>query len=144
MLKEYTREQLQKLYKELPEELQDAIYSEKTADSIYDICERNDIEEKSIVAKLVGRVFLGLIPPDEFQQILTKELKIGELVAKEVTREITRFIFYPVKPLLEQLHKTEPEESEKTSILKKTLLKRSMEEKPKPSAQKDEYRESFK
>ena len=107
MLKEYTREQLQKLYKKLPEELQDAIYSKETADSIYDICERNNIEEKSIVAKLVGRVLLGILAPDEFQEAIEKELKLSREKAKEVAWEVSRFIFYPVRIHLEKLYQIE-------------------------------------
>ncbi|MCD6528228.1 hypothetical protein J7K44_01155 [bacterium] len=105
---EYTREQLWKLYKKLPEELKDAIFSEDTANSIGEICERNGIEEKtSEVARYTGRVLLGILPPDEFQTALEKEVGLVKDKAKKVAREINRFVFYPVKESLVSLYRTE-------------------------------------
>jgi hypothetical protein len=43
MPEEYTKEQLWKLYEKLLEELKEAIFSEETANSIWDICSRNGI-----------------------------------------------------------------------------------------------------
>ena len=58
MPKEYTREQLWKLYEKLPGELKEAIFSVGTADSIYDICERNKIEDDRVseIARYTGRL----------------------------------------------------------------------------------------
>ena len=104
---DYTREQLWKLYEKLPEELKEAVFSEETANSIGDICERNGIEEKiSEVAKYTGRVLLGILPPDEFQTALEKEARLAKDKAKRVAQEINRFIFYPVKESLASLYKT--------------------------------------
>ena len=48
---------------------------------------------------------MGLLLPSEFIQMLHKEIKLPQKVAEELGREINRFVFYPVKPELEQLHK---------------------------------------
>jgi len=105
MPKEYTREQLWKLYQKLPGELKEAIFSVETADSIYDICERNEVEEISEVAKYAGWVLLGVLPPDEFEETIKKEMKIKEDKVKKVAQEINRFVFYPVKTSLEEIYK---------------------------------------
>jgi len=105
---EYPPEQLWPLYEKLPKDLQEAIFSEKTADLIYDICTRNGLEkEMSEIAKLTGYVLLGLLPPDEFEKTLKEELKLNNDLNKKVVLEITRFIFFPVKESLEALYKIE-------------------------------------
>ena len=107
MEKEYSQEQLWKLYERLPEELKDIIFSEETANDIGDICTRNGIEAERIseIARLVGQVFLGLIPPGEFQDALEKEVKLSPEKAKKISSGISRFIFSSVKYRLAELYK---------------------------------------
>ena len=109
MPKEYTTEQLWKLYQKLPKELQEAIFSGETSDNIWGICEMNEIPEEKMsnIAKYVGDVLLGILPPDEFQAILEKEVKLTKEVAKKVTHEINRFVFSPVKESLAALYQIE-------------------------------------
>lgn len=109
MPEKFTREELWKLYQKLPQELQEAIFSEETADNIWNICERNEIKEEKMskVAEYIGQVLLGILPPDEFQKILEKELKLKKEVTKKVFHEIYRFIFAPVKESLVELYKIE-------------------------------------
>jgi hypothetical protein len=107
MAKEYSKEELWKLYEKLPQELKEAIFSEETAEDIWNICERNGIEDERVsgVARYTGRVLMGLIPPDEFQENLEKELKLKKSQAKKLAQEINRFIFFPVKASLEKIYK---------------------------------------
>jgi len=139
MPKEYTREQLWKLYEKLPGELKEAIFSVGTADSIWDVCERNEVEEISEVAKYAGWVLLGVLSPDEFEETIKKEIELKEDKAKKVSREINRFIFYPVKTSLEEIYKT--------SITPPPAgLKAAPppEEKPEAPPREDVYREPIK
>ncbi len=133
---DYPPEQLWPLYEKLPDELKEAIFSEKTAETIYDVCVRNGLKEKEIseIAKLTGYVFLGLLPLDEFEKTLQQELKLKEEVAKKTTLEIVRFIFFPVKESLEALYKID---IEKPVLVPKVTETPTMPEKPK----KDIYRE---
>lgn len=135
MSQEYTEEEFWKLYEKLPQELKDAIFSGETADRIRSICERYNIEEKNIpeMAKQIGNVLLGLLPPDDFSNVLELELKIDKEVTEKMMREINRFIFYPIKPALEQLYGTETNKSE-TEIIK---------QKPKRTTGGDRYREQI-
>jgi hypothetical protein len=103
----YTKDELWKLYEKLPEELKEAVFSGETADHIWNICERYDVDDISEIAKLTGNVLLGVLPPGDFQETLEKELKLKKDVAKKVAQEINRFIFYPVKSSLEELYKIE-------------------------------------
>ena len=140
MAKEYSREQLWKLYEKLPKELKEAVFSEETANSIYDICQRNGVEDDRIseIARFTGRVLLGILPLDDFQETLEKELKLKKDLAKKVAQEINRFIFYPVKPLLEELYKIEIAPPAKPKVAPPP---KPLEEKPKVPSKEDVYRE---
>ncbi len=109
MPEEYTRKQLWELYLKLPEELKEAVTSIENTDLIYEIGKRNGIEEEKCVeiTKYVGYTLFGVLPPEELQATLERELKLKKEVAKKVTQEINRFIFYPVKTSLEELYKIE-------------------------------------
>ena len=58
----------------------------------------------SEVAKLVGRVLLGILPPESFQAALEKEGKLKKDAAQQISHEINRFVFAPVKDRLNQLY----------------------------------------
>lgn len=132
---DYSPEQLWPLYEKLPEDLKEAIFSEKTANLIHDICTKNGMEkEMSEVAKYTGYVMLGLLPPDEFQKTLKEELKLKNDLAKKVALEITRFIFFPVKESLEAIYKIKIEKPARPAQAPERAA-----EKPK----KDIYRETL-
>lgn len=142
MPKKYTSEQLWKLYENLPEELQEAIFSVETADNIWNICERNNVEKISSIAKYVGNVLVGVLAPEDLQETLEEELKIEKDVAKKVVQEINRFIFFPVRPALEQLYKVGVTLSEKAPE-KPIEQEKTEEEKPRALPGKDTYRETI-
>ena len=62
MLK-YNPEHLWPIYEKLPDDLKEAIFSEKTASTIFDICQRNEIKEAQMseIARYTGYVLLGLV-----------------------------------------------------------------------------------
>lgn len=104
-----TKEQFWKLYEKLPQELRDAVFSNETAEQIQDIGSRYGIGEEKIsdVAVLVGDVLMGLSMPEYFEKKIKKDLKLTADAAKNISHEINRFIFYPVKESLSSLHKVE-------------------------------------
>lgn len=120
MEQKYNKDQLWELYDELPEELKSAIFSEKTAMNVWDICTRNEIEKDKIsdIAQMVGQVFLGLIPPKDLQKELESNLKIKKDKAKKIAQEIERFIFFSVKNSLAELYGMEysPKSPEKKEV----------------------------
>ncbi len=122
MSKEYSKEELWKLYKNLPEELKEAIFSEKIAEDIYRICERYGISECGKLSKIVGHTFLGILPPSEIEETLRKELLLTSGKAKKISNEIHRFIFYPFKKEISLIYSKEIEtlkEDTKKEIEKK-------------------------
>ena len=139
MEKEYTKEELWKIYEKLPDDLKEAIFSGKTAEDIFSICTRYGIEEgekMSKIAKYVGRVLMGLLPPDEFQETIEKELNLEKEMAKKIGRDVEMLIFYPVRASLEEIYKTQiSPPAPPTKIAPPPTIKQ------KPSPPKDIYRE---
>lgn len=106
MFKEYTKEQLGKLYHNLPEELQDASTSFENTELIEVACKHGELgsENTEKVIEFVGFVFLGLLPPEEFKNSLIKELGLKKPIAEKIYQEIYRTVLFPVKYQLFQLY----------------------------------------
>lgn len=125
---DYSKEELWELYEQLPEDLKKATFSEEVGQTIQNICLKGGIAGEDLIfniTKNVGYVFLGLLSPDEFLDILEKELKIEKDKAETINSQITTAIFIPLKNSLEKLYgikieagRTKPVE-EKTSEPKK-------------------------
>ena len=103
---QYTKEELRKLYEKLPQELKTILFSEETAEVIGNACTQYGIEDERVsqVAGLVGNVLTGFLLPSEFEEALKQNVKLPKVLIKPIAREISRFVFYPVKPALERLH----------------------------------------
>ncbi len=143
MVKKYTSEQFWKLYDKLPQELKDTLFAEETGNNIYETCKRNNVlNHHQEIIDYVGQVLLGVLPLEDFQKLLTQELNINKEVAKKVNQEINRFIFYPVRPSLEELYSTEilPSSPEKPDLATKVL---APEKEESASPRKDTYRETL-
>ncbi len=138
MEKQYTKDELWQIYEKLPDNLKEAVFSMETADAIWNICERNEIDEVSELSKLVGYVLLGILPPSEFQKSLETELKLAPEVAKKVFQEIHRQIFYPVQTELSKLYPTEVMPAAPAPA---TTQGKPVEEKP--VEKEDTYREAI-
>lgn len=104
--KEYEKEQLWKRYKNLPKNLQEAVFSEDIATIIYKLCKKNNVEESlmSKIAKQVGHIFLGMLSPDILEEKLISELQIEKGKAKKISSEINQFILLPLKTDLENIY----------------------------------------
>lgn len=139
---DYPKEQLQQLYKSLPKDLQEATFSKEVGRNIHEICTKNGIVDQdtiSEIAKDVGYVFLGLLPPSEFAYILEKDLKLEKSKAEGIAAEITRFVFLPIRASLEALYKMEIRPSVKPGA---PLAPPGVPSPPKKKAKrKDVYRE---
>lgn len=105
---DYSKEQLHQLYTDLPEDLQEAIYSEQNARNIQEICAKNSVTDDDLIyeiTKNTGYVLLGLLSPNDLLSVLENELKLKQKTAEQVATGITRFIFFPVRVSLEALYK---------------------------------------
>lgn len=136
---EKEREKYLKLYKELPEDLQEASFSIEVDDNINDICKRHKVYDRvDKITKYIGKVFFGLLTPDDFQGALEKEIGIEAGTAKRVATEIYRFIFHPVKESLEKLYNIEI-----APLAKMKVAPTPQDRPPTPPAKDDVYREEI-
>ncbi|OGZ18972.1 MAG: hypothetical protein A2175_01430 [Candidatus Nealsonbacteria bacterium RBG_13_42_11] len=146
MTKELTQEQYWKYFQNISDELKNAIFSDETAENIFDVCDRNDLSLEKIteIARYSGRVLLGVLLPEDFQKTLEKELGLETEIAKKIAHEINRFVFYPVKPALEQLYNigiATGEKKPETIPLKTGEKELPAEEKTATPSKADTYRE---
>lgn len=136
---DYPKEQLWELYKDIPKDLQKAAFSKEVAANIQEVCTESSVADDDVIfdiTKNIGYVFLGLLSPNEFSHVLEKELKIEKKKAEQISSEITKFVFLPLKKSLEALYQIEIKPGTKT----KTREIKEAEEKPK---RKDRYRETI-
>jgi hypothetical protein len=108
----------EKISNEIPEELVKLIESEDTALEVARICFENGVREEEKFREIgyqTGRVLLGDLPPDKFQETLKEEVKIAPFLAEKIAREISDSIFYPVRESLAAIYKTEIALPEKPS-----------------------------
>lgn len=122
----YPKEQLQELYKDLPETLQEALFSEKVADNINEVCKKNKVEGKEVseITKNIGYVFSGLLAPSEFRKTLEEEMGLDKKTSGNIASEIEALVFLPLKKELEGLYQEKIKKPNK-----------------KESSKKDKYRE---
>ncbi len=104
-MKEVDKEEFLKLYKTLPPNLRDALFAEETGNNIEKICRRNQLEDSfPDILNLTGQVLLGLLPIEDFDKVLIRDVELSISKAKEISREISRFVFFPIKEDLAQLY----------------------------------------
>jgi len=126
----YTQEQANRAYEKLPEELQEAIFSVETADAIHSACEKQKVLDERVgeIAKHAGYVLMGLELPDELLEVLQKEIKLPKKAAEAINHEINRFVFFPVRSALEQLHRIEIKPVSKSIPKPRQELRQELEE----------------
>lgn len=147
----YTPEQLDQIFQKLPDELQEAIFSMETAEAVNNACLAQDaIDERgNKVAELTGQVLMGLLLPEDFQKSLEKEAGLKKDAALNIARDITRFVFFPVKESLRQLHAivmtpdSMPASKTKTAGAARAPIQATESEAPVTPKGQDTYRESF-
>lgn len=147
---QYNKEQFNQIFEKLPGELQEAIFSVETADAVYGACMAQNITDGrgNKVAELTGQVLMGLLLPEDFQKSLEKEGGIKKDAATNIARDITRFVFFPAKESLRQLHTiTEGSSPAAPQAQKKaasaTAAPAQEAQAPVAPKKEDVYRESF-
>jgi hypothetical protein len=107
MLEKYTKEEINKIYEELPDNLKDVLFSEETSKNIYNSCKENDLNEEKMkeVSTLVGEIILGITSINDLEKNIVRDLEISIDKAKSISGEISRFVLSPVKEEIEQVFK---------------------------------------
>ncbi len=116
-MKQISREEFLELYKGLPQELKQAIGSDRTVDTIERTSNQEELndEQHSAFVSLVGRVFLGLLPPSQFKDSLVKEGGIDKKSAEKINQIFNSSVFYYVQDILADLYQEKLEIKRKKS-----------------------------
>ena len=115
-----TKQQAQDRFALLPEQLQDAVFSTKTADVIASIGEQYHLsdDDTETIASLVGWVLLGFLPREN----IPEELKTGSIltapVIKGVADTLAEKIFNPLGPAINAAYTSTPTPSNTSSTPK--------------------------
>ena len=101
-----SKDEAWKIYETLPKNLQLAIFSDETATSINNVCERNEIPPASIsqIAELVGYSLMGLLPLENLTNEISTTTGVEQNKAQQIYNELTRLVFYSVKDSLQEIY----------------------------------------
>ncbi len=95
------------VFYQLPQDLQESILAEKTAESIWNLIKNKyNLPKKSInaTARIIGLIFLGELPIKNFIVALQNDLNVDVKMAQDIARDINMAIFQPVRESLMQVH----------------------------------------
>lgn len=122
--------QIQKRFQKISPVLQDALFSPKTAETINKIALKNHLPEEkaSVLAELVGLVFLGFIHSQDLSHEIKNELKIDSQLATTLANDVQARLFNPFSSEIDKLHLLPPEE-ESTLIVEEIRKPESFIEK---------------
>ncbi len=110
----YAKEQLLEMYRKLPKDIQDAIFSVDTAEIIREIGENNNlmIDKIGNLADETGLVMLGLTSPSQYIPHIVERLEISRETAKKIAEEVNSKIFFPIRENLKKIHGVEERSGE--------------------------------
>jgi len=105
-------------YLQLPQNLQEIMFAPKTANKIWDLCQKYQLnnEQTEAVSHTIGLVVLSETDIADFTKTLQEKCKLDESITQELAQDINQQIFLTVREELESLHPQEkpaiPQESE--------------------------------
>lgn len=123
-MEKISREQFLGLYKNLPQELKEAIGSNRTVNAIERISDQEELssEQHSAFVRLVGEVFIGLLPPSQFEDALVEKAGVNKKSAEKINQVFHSSVFYYVQDVLAGLYqekldvkRKEPKQTKRSS-----------------------------
>ncbi len=98
----YTKEQLQKIYTKLPEDIKDALFDAGIAQQISNIGKSYSLstEKIGLLADEIGLVMLGLTKTSDFASTLAAKLKIDAPTAGKIASETNNEVFAKIRSSL--------------------------------------------
>ena len=96
---EYTDDQIQERYNELPQEIRDVLTSDGVLESIKSIAKKNNlvIDEIGDLVDQVVLILLGFAKSSTFPEDLTKRIPIDIEQAKTIAVELNESVFAPIR-----------------------------------------------
>src|SRR3989338_7384021 len=113
-MKNFTEEQIEIMYKNLPNDLKTVFFSANKDETIESIGRKHNlmIDKIGDLANETGMVMLGVTHPNEFIGNLADRLEIDKEKARAIAQEINEQIFKKVRESLRKIHNMRDEEKE--------------------------------
>jgi len=94
-------------YFQLPEDLRQIMFTTETADKVYYVAQKNNLNENQLwwASHTAGMIILGETNIVNFVKTLQEKCKLTEEPARQLARDINQAIFLPVKENLKKIHK---------------------------------------
>ncbi len=105
-MKQYTQQEVEKRYEQLPQAMREALYSSATTQKMLSIGRKNGllVDKIGILAAETGYVMVGLTHPNEFVSRLAEALALAPIKAREIAEDINEQVFKTVREHLLVLH----------------------------------------
>lgn len=102
----YTKEELMEIYRGLPEEIKDAMFSPLTTDIFDAIKEKQALtdEQREIMSVYTGFLMMGVLPPEKYVSTLIEKMGIDREKVASIAQIINRDLFNPIKDILKEVH----------------------------------------
>jgi len=99
-------------YRELPEDVREAIFSVDSADIIQSISKKNNltVDKMSELADEIGLLMLGVTEPKDFISNISRRLGVDKKTAHDITAEVNEKIFSKIRESLKKIHNIKDEE----------------------------------
>lgn len=125
-MKDYTNEEIDEIYKNLPDDLKRAFSSANTGKIVEKIGRENqlNIEQIGDLANETSMVMLGVTHPNEFITNLAERLEADKEKTRAIAQKINEQIFKPVRDSLRKIHNIREEgETPKNETSREDILK---------------------
>lgn len=89
----------------LPRDVRELFFSAETSDIIYNIATKWDVLSKvSALAEITGATIIGILPMQQFRQMVQDGLEVDEKKARAIATDIRDKIFSKVAESLRKIH----------------------------------------
>lgn len=105
-MQQYTDQQLFEKYDNLPEDLQEMVFSDEISAVVQEIGGEQDLIDDKIkgLNEGVNMVLFGIVSPNDFISDLTQRLGIDNEIAVKIAQEVDEKIFSKVQESLKKVH----------------------------------------
>ncbi|MFA6536408.1 MAG: hypothetical protein WCT25_03175 [Candidatus Paceibacterota bacterium] len=129
----YDSTKLNEIYKTLPKDVQEAMFSVDSANAVQKIGKDNGlmIDKMGTLGQMVGLVMLGVIKSVSFAKEIEHELGVNSTTAQKIVAQVNEQIFLPIRESLRKIQEKEikPEwDSESTTTLNHEDVLKGIEE----------------
>jgi hypothetical protein len=102
---DYTKEQLWDFYEKLPDDLQEAVFSEEIGQVCRDLAQKSGFpNHETKLLRLLGYHLLGTLPRGKFKDRIKQDLQLNDQSTEMLFREVSQVILEPYRRSLDEIY----------------------------------------